>query len=434
MRSTVARAVFTALLLPLAWGCGAPDAPTARGRALLIGIDGASPALVSRLIDEGALPNLAALAHRGASGTARSLQPILSPRIWTSMATGKLPEVHGIEHFAHETPSGEPRLYTSLDRKVPALWNIASEAGRSVGVVNWLMTHPPERVNGVMISDHAAPGAVRGRLNLAAGVVGTAPAQIENSGAGLAFAQPPEWGPRFKQLRTVAEPLVDVPNPFAGRSGALWERLELSYRRDGMVTRAALAIEAEREPDLLMVYLNGVDAVSHLFWASLEPTDDTPPAFRMDETVRERQRSALLAYYRYADALVGALAARYDAQDLVMVVSDHGFELARPGDKTAGVHFTEEAIDGIVYAAGGPIAAGSDVQGMQIADVAPTLLAWLGLPVADDMTGQVASFLGVTPERVATHDGVPIPRAEAGDSEADAEILDQLRALGYIDE
>ena len=427
------RRLLLLLALATASGCGAPsEAP--RGRALLIGVDGASPKLVARLIDEGQLPNLAALAKRGASGSARSLRPILSPRIWTTMATGKLPEVHGIEHFAHQGAGGPPKLYTSLDRKVPAVWNIAAHAGRRVGVVNWLMTQPPEDVNGVMISDHGAPGALAGRMNLAAGVVGAAPGRIANSGKDFAYAHPPTWVPRFSALQVAEAPLVEVPSPFAGRSGPLWERLQLSYERDGMVTRAALAIEAEEQPDLLMVYLNGVDAVSHLFWASLEPVGDAPPEYRTTETIRERQRTALLGYYRYTDALVGALAARYGAEDLVMVVSDHGFELARPGDKTAGVHFSDEAIDGIVYAAGGPIAPGSEVADMGVADVAPTLLAWLGLPVADDMTGSVASFLDVAPQRVASHDAVPIARVEAGASEADAEILDQLRALGYIDE
>ncbi|MBW2269801.1 MAG: alkaline phosphatase family protein [Deltaproteobacteria bacterium] len=90
---------------------GAPPGP--RGRALLVGIDGASPKLVAELIGRGELPNLAALAERGASGTLRSLEPILSPRIWTTMATGKLPEEHGIEHFARMGPGRRPQLYTA---------------------------------------------------------------------------------------------------------------------------------------------------------------------------------------------------------------------------------------------------------------------------------------------------------------------------------
>ncbi len=428
---TIPAAVLLAGLL----ACGpAGQRDTRAGRALLIGIDGVSPGLVAELIEAGELPQLAALAERGASGTARSLQPILSPRIWTTMVTGKLPEVHGIEHFAHTSPRGEPRLYTSLDRKVPALWNIASAAGLRVGVVNWLMTQPPERIDGVMISDHAAPGAARGRLNLAAGVVGIAPRKIQNSGAGRAFTHPEAWAPRFAKLRYAKAPLTEIPNPFEGKTGPLWERLQLSHTRDTMVVRAALEIEAELDPHLLLVYMNGTDAVSHLFWAALAATDATPPAFRISDEVRKLQRTALLGYYRSADALVGRLVERYGPDDLVLVVSDHGFEIARPGDLTAGVHFTERAIDGIVFAAGRGVAAGSRVTNMGVADVAPSLLAWLGLPVGDDMVGRVASFIDAAPERVASHDGLSIEHVGGEVSAADAAILDQLRALGYIDE
>ncbi|MBW2269802.1 MAG: alkaline phosphatase family protein, partial [Deltaproteobacteria bacterium] len=247
---------------------------------------------------------------------------------------------------------------------MPALWNIASQAGLTVGVVNWLMTQPPERVRGVMISDHAAPGALKGRLNLAAGVVGRAPEKIENRGSESALAYPAAWAERFRALESAAEPLTGVPNPFADRSGPIWERLALSYERDTLVARAALAIEAETRPELLLVYLNGVDPVSHLFWASLEPLETVPPAFRTGEAERLRQRQALHAYYRYADALVGRLVARYGPNDLVLVVSDHGFELARPGDVTPGVHFTEAAIDGIAFARGRGVAPGSRIEKM----------------------------------------------------------------------
>ncbi len=46
---------------------------------------------------EGLPPDLAALAHEGVWGSLRSHYPLLSPRIWTSVATGKPPEKHGIK-------------------------------------------------------------------------------------------------------------------------------------------------------------------------------------------------------------------------------------------------------------------------------------------------------------------------------------------------
>ena len=63
------------------------------------------------------------------------------------------------------------------------------------------------------------------------------------------------------------------------------------------------------------------------------------------------------------------------------------------------------------------------------------MLAWLGLPVGDDMDGRVASFLhGVEVQRIASHDTSPVERAGALPSGAEEQILEDLEALGYFEE
>ena len=75
--------------------CGKPqDAPHAK--VLLIGLDGAEWDRIDPLIAQGELPNLARLKRDGVHGPLESFEPILSPIIWTSIATGKTPEKHGI--------------------------------------------------------------------------------------------------------------------------------------------------------------------------------------------------------------------------------------------------------------------------------------------------------------------------------------------------
>src|SRR6185436_18128476 len=39
-------------------------------------------------------------------------------------------------------------------RKVEALWNVASDAGRKVGVVNWYASYPAEVVNGFVVTNY----------------------------------------------------------------------------------------------------------------------------------------------------------------------------------------------------------------------------------------------------------------------------------------
>ena len=54
--------------------------------------------------------------------------------VWTTIATGKTPDQHGIGHFvAVNDKTGEQLPVTSAMRKVKAVWNILSDAGRSGG-------------------------------------------------------------------------------------------------------------------------------------------------------------------------------------------------------------------------------------------------------------------------------------------------------------
>ena len=92
-----------------------------------------------------------------------------------------------------------------------------------------------------------------------------------------------------------------------------------------ITTRIALEVEREEHPDLLMVFLPGIDRVSHVVWAAVEPASEYPRAlFQGGE--RDATARAFFRYYEYTDALIGRLLAAYGPEDLVLVVSDHGFE------------------------------------------------------------------------------------------------------------
>src|SRR4030095_11598236 len=82
-------------------------------------------------------------------------EPMLSPIVWTTIATGKTPLEHGISHFvAVNEKTGAELPVTSQMRRVKALWNILSGAGREVAVVGWWATWPAESVRGAVVSDH----------------------------------------------------------------------------------------------------------------------------------------------------------------------------------------------------------------------------------------------------------------------------------------
>jgi predicted AlkP superfamily phosphohydrolase/phosphomutase len=411
----------------LATACGGGS--ESRGRVLLVGIDGASLKIARPMLRKGELPNLAAIAQQGVYGPLRSHAPISSPRIWTSIATGKLPKRHGILSFAKDDGEGGTRLFASSDRKGHALWNIASDAGKRVAVVNWWTTYPVETVNGVMVSDHMLAGEVQGRRNLT-GASGAATGPI---------VYPEDWEERLLALAQVEQAVTDVPDPFSDAASfpdwALPERLSERYRNDERVTRIALEIDRELRPDLLMVFLPGIDRVSHRLWGAVEsPADGSEGAFTPAE--REASAAALRRYYEFTDALIGEIAKSFGPKDLVMVVSDHGFEAGSSMIFLTGDHKTVKALNGVIFASGPDIVPPEDKRLVSVNDVTPTILAWLGLPIGDDMQGWPASFLAVDPSqiaRIASHDTRPIERLGDSPSGAEESLLEQLRSLGYLE-
>jgi len=413
------------------------------GRVLILGIDGASMERIEPLMAAGRLPNLKRIAEAGVHGPLRSLQPILSPRIWTTVATGVLPERHGVESWTKEEDEGV-RLYNSHDRRVHALWNLASDAELTVSTVNWLMTFPAEPVNGVVISDLALPGTAKGRLGL---WTGKRVEQEEREARADAIERlgpvtyPHDWRERIAPaMEAGVGTLAMTPDPFRGNEHVPKNARVLSriaYERDVTLVRLAVEIDELLRPDVALVLLQGIDRVSHWMWGGFEDPEVYPEHLRLSPERAAAYREMLEAYYVYTDELIGVLLERYSANDLVLVLSDHGFEGGNSGYyRMTGTHDSEAALDGVLFGRGPGVEAGStlEVGGAFVQDIAPTVLAWLGHPIAQDLDGAPASFL--TPTRslrkVGTYETKEISRLPFTTSSAEGEVLEELRKLGYI--
>jgi predicted AlkP superfamily phosphohydrolase/phosphomutase len=184
----------------------------------------------------------------------------------------------------------------------------------------------------------------------------------------------------------------------------------------------------------MMVFFPGIDRVSHWLWGNLEPPEKYPPRLQPNPGEREAGAAALHGYYRYTDALIGLLLARYGENDLVMVVSDHGFEAGVHLMTLTGRHASDEALDGVIFARGPGIPRGSPAGPIGVNDVTPTILSWLGIPPSRDMDGRPAAFLaGPRPEPVASYRDLKIERLAARGAGLEDTIVEQLRELGYLE-
>jgi predicted AlkP superfamily phosphohydrolase/phosphomutase len=161
--ATGATLVLPVLLAAQLSGCVGSRRPL----VMLIGLDGACWEVIDLLIERGELPTFARMKGEGAWGGLECLPP-LSPPSWTSLATGRAPEAHGIVDWGVRSET-EPKIpspcaltsyrYIPINASMmthPRMWDIASDAGRTVAVVNWLFTWPVKPVNGYMVSDWTA--------------------------------------------------------------------------------------------------------------------------------------------------------------------------------------------------------------------------------------------------------------------------------------
>jgi len=404
---------------------------------MVLGLDGADPATIDLLLSEGKLPNFARLRREGAYGPLRSQEPLLSPVIWTTIATGKTPDRHGIGHFTAVNPqSGETLPVTSAMRRVKAIWNILSDAGRTTDVVGWWATWPAETIRGAMVSDHLAYHfLLEEGLRKADAPGKTFPAEIEKEVA--PFVSRP-------QDLTAADlaPFVDVTPADLARPFDFED--DLSHFRWALATadsytKIGLHFWTTRKPDDLLVYVEGLDSTSHLFGHLFR----AGPLSGELAQQQARYGRAVEQMYLYADRLVGEFLAAADARTTLFVLSDHGFELGRlPDDpsKLRDMRRVSERFhrpEGILYLWGRRVRPRTRLQAPSILDVAPTVLALNGLGKGADMPGRVLTeaIEGTVPKPVATWEtGKPAPAPEgvSADARVDPEVVKKLKSLGYL--
>jgi Flp pilus assembly protein TadD len=202
--------------------------------------------------------------------------------------------------------------------------------------------------------------------------------------------------------------------------------------------RIARDLYDRERPDLLAVYLEGTDEIGHLF-ASYAP----PKLACVSDSDFARYRRAVSAYYALVDRVLGQWMRRAKEDGATLLVtSDHGFKWG--ADRPCGFASSSWATaafwhrpEGVIAAWGLRVRPSRERGSAKMLDVAPTVLALLGLPADRRMTG--------TPPTNAFHDvpalrredvfsGVTVRRLSSATptQEMSDEYTRKLLALGYI--
>ena len=385
--------VLTSELSPLTRVLDAPIEERS-GRVTVIALDAGSLELVTNATSEGRLPNFGRILDAGAVANLATLHPTSAEAVLAAIATGKLPQKNGVRSAAEyrlprrqrDMPiqllpaycfaSGlvrfgvlreEPQDATAL--RARPMWTILSAAGVSTGVTNFPLTYPAPTVNGFVVSDAYLRSSETSTRQ-------TDPALLyppDIQGEVAAILQGTEG--------TTAPASLDV----------VPERHRMPARIDRRYQRLHQELMATHPVQVSLMRFQSPDQIGHYFLRYAVPSRFGD----VSEIDRRRFGGLLEAHYALVDDAIGRAIATLGPDDLLMVVSGYGMEPLTVskrlleqviGDpEISGSH--DGAPDGFLMAYGASVVRAKQLRRASIVDVLPTILYFLGLPVARDMDG-----------------------------------------------
>jgi predicted AlkP superfamily phosphohydrolase/phosphomutase len=278
-------------------------------RVLLVGLDGATFAVLEPLIEDGSMPFLREFVAGGASGILWSTPHPLTPAAWTTVMTGRSPGAHGVYDFVAVDRTGDHPTYTlttAADCACETLWAIAHRHGRRATVLNFPGTFPAPEIDGFVVPGFVPwnylPRAVRPR-----DLYGRLRAQPDFNAQELAI----DWSLERKALQGLPEDRLE-------------EWVTFHTKREQQWFTIARHLMREEPCELTAVLFDGVDKLQHVCYHVLDP--QVRPSH-----VPERLRALCREYFRRLDTFLEELVGLAGPDAHVIMVSDHGFRLA--GDK-----------------------------------------------------------------------------------------------------
>ena len=266
------------------------------GRVIVLGLDGVTFDLLEPWAREGHLPAIRRVLEHGACGVLRSTHPPMSAQAWTTIVTGRNMARHGIVDFAARVPGTYRLEYLNGGRRVgPAIWDVVSAAGRRVSVVNVPMTYPPRPVSGVLVAGMDAPSVTTDFVY---------PSALRH-----------QLLSRFPSYQIEARPFSKLHGATQDRAGMLQEVLQIEEIR----FNAVRYLQESCSSTFSMAVFRSADIIQHWFWKHMDPLH---PQHQPGD---EEYGGAILQAYRQLDRFAGWYLARITNQDVLILLSDHGF-------------------------------------------------------------------------------------------------------------
>lgn len=250
-------------------------------RTIIIGLDGMPHRLIKQLAENGTMPNTKALIDEGVFRQMESSIPEVSSVAWSSIITGANPGSHGTFGFTDLAPGTYRTFFPNFNTLGATPFWQREASGRSV-VVNVPSTYPARKLDGVLIAGFVA-------LDLEKAVY------------------PPSLVPQLRAM----DYRIDVESERAKESVGFFLRgLDRTLQSRIAAYRYLWREEAW---DTFMLVFTGTDRLAHFLWDAYEDRTDV-------------YHSAFLDHLHQVDGVVGEIVQGMDDTDVIMLLSDHGFE------------------------------------------------------------------------------------------------------------
>ncbi|MCX5633310.1 MAG: alkaline phosphatase family protein [Phycisphaerae bacterium] len=249
-------------------------------KTVIIGLDGVPFDMIKGFAQAGIMPHTTELMSGAIFKKMKSSLPEVSSVAWSSIITGENPGKHGIFGFTELVPhSYRIRFPNFSDLKMPPFWELTKET--SV-IINVPSTYPVRPMNGVHIS---------GFISI----------EYEKS------VYPPSLIPTLNSFGY----RLDVDSRIAHKSMDLFIK-DMDETHDARI-RAYRYLWDNSDWRIFMLVFTGTDRLMHFLWDAYEDTN-------------HKYHDFFLNYFRRIDSTIGEIASRLQDDDLLMMLSDHGFE------------------------------------------------------------------------------------------------------------
>jgi len=261
-------------------------------RLLVIALQEATRDLIDPWVQQGLLPNIAALMQAGTSGRVHAQAPLTTPHNWANILTGVNAGQHGVFDYWQRGTDGIFRETSPAMLKAPPIWERLRGTGLRSTFVNLPMTWPLPEVDGTVVAGEIGLGAVP---------------------TSKMFA------PRDLHDQLVARHGPYRPGATAPGGRKKHEYISLFDNETPHTTAAFEFLLNAQHWDFAMVYFIDAAMAQHYFWADMEDGSSGPYS------------GIVASAYKNLDAAIGRFMAAAGPDTVIFLISECGAGPIRSG-------------------------------------------------------------------------------------------------------